>query len=99
MTSRADDTDRPLVECRNCEGTGTVQRLVSDPDADEPTGSFDDLKAVDGDCDRCDGRGEEFDAPGCPRCGASSEALSSSLRPSGSYNQSCTECPWSEVVG
>ncbi|WP_436348810.1 hypothetical protein [Natronorubrum sp. FCH18a] len=98
MSSRANDTDRPLVECRDCEGTGTVQRLVGDPDIDEPTGTYDDLKAVDVDCDRCDGRGETYDAPGCPCCGAS-ESLTSMLLPSGSYKQSCSKCPWSEVVG
>lgn len=92
--------ERSLVTCTECDGDGTVDTLggpVDGYEGDEP--EMTDLSVVEAECRRCGGRGTEYDGIGCPRCGAASDSLSSSLMPCSSYEQRCSNCGWSELVG
>lgn len=92
--------DKTLVECLKCEGEGVVTELVGDPDApphEEADGMGEMLTTEEVECDRCDGRGTEYEGAGCPRCGA--DGLSSTLMPSSCYKQQCGECGWWELAG
>jgi len=90
---------RDLVTCTECDGEGAVTTLggpVDDTDG-EPT--LAELQEIEVECDRCGGRGTEYDGTGCPRCGAPSKDLSSTLMPSSAYKVNCPNCPWWELVG
>ena len=91
---------RELVECTECGGDGVVQTIGGEPDVEdgeEPTMA--DFDTVEVECDHCGGRGTEYDGLGCPRCGAAEDAISSSLMPSSTYKQSCSECGWWQYAG
>jgi hypothetical protein len=93
-------TKQALVECTECGGDGTVETIGGEPDiedGEEPTMA--DFDTIQIECDRCGGRGTEYDGLGCPRCGAPEGALSSSLMPAGDYKQNCRECVWWTYVG
>lgn len=93
------ETKRELVECTECDGSGIETTLRNDPTTNTPPDTLDDIIETTVNCRRCGGRGTEFDGLGCPRCGADEDTLSSSLIPSGSYKQSCSDCPWWDSVG
>lgn len=90
------DSTRSLREREDCAGSVTDTVLRGREDIEEPTGTYDNPESREVNCDRCGGRGTESEGNGCPRCGTAEKAVSSSLRASGSYRQSCNK--WSQVI-
>lgn len=89
-------TDTNLIDCNKCNGTGfhnTTSTTASHSSAG-PTVSKSASDAQE--CPRCAGRGTEYDTDGCPRCGADSSALMSAYTPDGGYEDSCSQCTWTE---
>jgi ribosomal protein L40E len=87
---------KSMQECQTCDGTGQEEyATVGEYDHSGPPEPEDWITETM-ECRRCGGRGTEYEAPGCPKCG--SNDLSSMTMPSSSLKQSCTECPWWEYV-